>query len=61
MKTKLALLGCLAVAGAGIWYFFMRDKSIQRREEELDPVGPIQENANNHLRDVMHAAKELSL
>jgi hypothetical protein len=69
MRTKIAVLGCLALVGAGVWYFFIKDKKEQEwKEEEQEPVGPIQghvekeifEPANNHLREVMHAAKELA-
>lgn len=69
MKTKLAIFGCLAIAGAGIWYLFLKDNAKQSWEEEgHEPVGPIKghdeienpEHPKSHLREVMHAAKELS-
>ena len=60
MRTKLALLGCLAFAGAGIWYLFIRDPSVQSWKEEQDPVGSIQGNSNCLLREVTNASKEFT-
>jgi hypothetical protein len=70
MKTRFVVLGCLAVTGLAVWYFFIKDKDERVWEEEgNDPVGPIENNdetkdvdhSNSHLREVMHAAKELTL
>ena len=65
MKTKLLILGCLAVVSAGIWYLLQKDKDILEWEDEA-PVGPIkdhlivQELAQEpaDIREVMHQAKE---
>jgi len=66
MKTKLAILGFLAIAGAGVLYFFLKNKATKGWEEEnYEPVGPIQghvesenfEHINTHLREVKHAVK----
>jgi hypothetical protein len=66
MKTKLVILGCLAIVGAGVLYFFLKNKTTKGWEEEnYEPVGPIQgniesenfEHTNTHLREVKNAAK----
>jgi hypothetical protein len=60
MKTKLAILGSLAILSAGIWYLFFRDQAFER-ESEKDPVGPIQEeHPHEHIRQIMHKSKELA-
>ncbi len=57
MKTKLAILGSLAIVSAGIWYLFFKEDS--RNDESYDPVGPIHAgNGHNHIRKVIHTAKE---
>ncbi len=70
MKSNLIILGCLAIAGAGIWYFFVKNEAqLGWEEEAYEPVGPIgghedsenPEHTYNHLREVMHAAKKLAL
>jgi hypothetical protein len=68
MKTKLAILGGLAILGAGIWYLFFTDKAYDL-ESGQDPVGSIGNSENSHdmdepprdhLRHVMHKSKEFA-
>jgi hypothetical protein len=60
MKIKLAILGSLAVVGAGIWYLFFRNQVFETQSAQ-DPVGPINrdEHAPIHAWQVMHKSKEL--
>lgn len=57
MKTKLAILGSLAIVSAGVWYLFFKKDS--RNDESFDPVGQIHsDHGHNHIRKVIHTAKE---
>jgi hypothetical protein len=59
MKTKLAIVGSLAVVGAGIWYLVFRNQSFTSKEE-TGPVGPVRhddDDAHNHIRKVLRKAK----
>ena len=68
MKNKIAIIGCLVLAAAGVWYLLTQNKSAEEMEA-MEPVGPIlghelahePEPDPTHLRDVMHKAKELVL
>jgi hypothetical protein len=60
MKPKWMLVISLAVIAVGLSVLFAKDK-ISKREQEKDPVGPIEgrEQPQQHLRDVLHRSKEL--
>jgi hypothetical protein len=68
MKIKLAIIGCLVIAAAGVWYLLTQNRSVEEMEG-TEPVGPIlghelaqeSEPDQTHLRVVMHEAKELAL
>ena len=65
MKTKLIMLGCFAVIGAGVWWLLQKDKELEEWSDEA-PVGPIKdhlaikEDAQEpaDIRELMHQAKE---
>jgi hypothetical protein len=61
MKTKLLILGSLALTGAGIWYLFFKNRQFSESADR-DPVGPIQkeESGLEHIRQVFHKAKEIT-
>jgi hypothetical protein len=61
MKTKYVILGGLALAGAGIWYLFFKNRHLGESTNQ-DPVGPIQkeESGLEHIRQVFHKAKEFT-
>ena len=63
MKTKLVILGSLALTAAGIWYLFFKNIQLnESADQDQDPVGPLQkeESGLEHIREVFHKAKELT-